>query len=169
VEDEMIREGRAEDQPIIMDLIQAAIIDMEAKGIYQWDSIYPDQKVITDDIKDRTLYVYADGGIVQGIIVLNEHQDDAYHDLIWRFNTGRQLVVHRLCIAPQYQGKGIARLLMEFAEQLSKDSGYESIRLDAFAENARACDLYKKIGYKEVGIVDFRKGKFYCFEKKVQL
>ncbi|SNX53904.1 GNAT family N-acetyltransferase [Thermoanaerobacterium sp. RBIITD] len=161
----MIRKGCLDDQLFIMGIIHNAIIDMEAKGIYQWDSIYPNDEVINNDLSNETLYVYEDGGIIKGIIVLNEYQDKEYEDMKWEFNSGKHLIIHRLCIDPKYQGQGIARLLVDYAEQQGKALGYESIRLDAFVNNERACNLYKKLGYKAVGIVEFRKGKFYCFEK----
>jgi GNAT superfamily N-acetyltransferase len=150
-----------------MGLIRDAVIDMDSKGIFQWDSIYPNEYVINDDINDGNLFVYEDCGIIKGIIVLNEHQEKEYLDVKWEFDGGRQLVVHRLCIAPRYQGQGIARLFMAYAEEHGKGLGYGSIRLDAFTNNMRACTLYVKLGYKAAGIVHFRKGKFYCFEKKL--
>jgi len=161
----MIREGCVEDLPDIMGLIQEAIIDMESKGIYQWDNSYPNKEIISGDIDGRNLYVYENDGVIQGIIVLNEEQDEAYKNIQWEFNTGSQLVIHRVCIAPQYQGKGIAKVLMGFAQQKGKESGYEAIRLDTFENNDSACNLYKKLGYIDVGTVRFSKGKFYCFEK----
>jgi ribosomal protein S18 acetylase RimI-like enzyme len=86
----------------------------------------------------------------------------------WEINSGKQLVVHRLCIDPKYQGQGIARTLMDYAEQYGKEQGYGSIRLDAFVNNPRACRLYEGLGYKAVGTVEFRKGKFYCFERELR-
>lgn len=164
----MIRKGHAEDKLLIMEVIQNAVFDMDSKGIYQWDSIYPNVDVINDDIGEGNLYVYDDCGIVKGIIVLNEYQDDEYGDVEWVFNSGEQLVVHRLCIDPRYQGQGIARLLMSYAEEYGKEHGYESIRLDAFADNKRSCRLYEGLGYRLAGIVEFRKGKFYCYEKSLE-
>jgi hypothetical protein len=41
----------------------------------------------------------------------------------------------------------------------------ESIRLDAFTENRCALHLYDGNGYKTKGVVTFRKGNFYCYEK----
>lgn len=163
----MIRKASKDDKQIIMNIIQNAIVDMESKGIYQWDSIYPNAEVINNDLDKGILYVYVDSGSIKGIIVLNEHQDKEYEDMDWKLNSGKHLIVHRLCVDPGYQGMGIARLLMNFAEEYGKENGYESIRLDAFMSNKHACSLYEKLGYSTAGIVQFRKGKFYCFEKRV--
>lgn len=161
----MIRKASIDDQQIIMNIINDAVINMESQGIHQWDSIYPSGEVIKNDLSNRNLYVYQDDEGIKGIIVLNEFQDEEYEDMDWKLNSGKQLVVHRLCIDPKYQGQGMARLLMNFAEEYGRENGYESIRLDAFISNKHACNLYEKLGYSTAGIVQFRKGKFYCFEK----
>lgn len=163
----MIRKGRVEDIPLIMNLIKDAVNDMESKGVFQWDSLYPNEEIISFDVSNGCLYVYEDSGYVKGIVVLNEYQDKEYEEVNWEYNSGKQLVVHRLCILPKYQSQGIARCLIEFAGQHGKREGYSSIRLDTFVYNKRACNLYERSGYKVVGTVYFRKGKFYCFEKKL--
>lgn len=150
----------------IMQLIKLAIDDMQQRGIDQWDNIYPNKKVITEDILDNNLFVYEDGGI-KGIIVLNEHQDEEYKAVNWKYQNVRALVIHRLCISPQYQGKGAAKVLVKFADEHARKNGYASIRLDTFIYNERACRLYKSFGYEIVGKVNFRKGEFYCFEKSI--
>ncbi|MDP4145483.1 MAG: GNAT family N-acetyltransferase [Bacillota bacterium] len=153
----------------IITIIRNAIVNMEAKGIYQWDDIYPNEEVLINDLNNGTLYGYIDEGAIKGIMVLNEYQEKEYETLDWSFNYGKHLIVHRLCINPSYQGKGIAKKLMNFAEQYAQESGYESIRLDAFTNNEAACNLYTGLGFREVGTVDFRKGKFYCFEKGIDV
>lgn len=163
----MIRKASIHEQQAIMNLIKKVVIDMESKNIHQWDDIYPNAKVINSDLNKDTLYIYEDKGVIKGITVLNEHQDKEYENLDWEFNSGKQLIVHRLCIDPESQGKGIAKAIMNYTELYGKEMGYEAIRLDTFIENEPACNLYERLGYKTVGTVKFRKGSFYCFEKKL--
>jgi ribosomal protein S18 acetylase RimI-like enzyme len=117
-------------------------------------------------LDENNLYVSVNEmDIIQGIIVLNEHQDIAYESIEWRYNSGKQLIIHRLCVHPNYQGKGIARMLIKFSEDFGSEQKYETIRLDAFIPNIRACKMYEKSGYEKRGTVTFRKGDFYCYEK----
>jgi ribosomal protein S18 acetylase RimI-like enzyme len=161
-----IRTGNKGDIIEIMNVIKDAIKDMETKGIHQWDDIYPNEEVIVNDINKNNLYVSVnETGMVQGIIVLNENQDIAYEAIGWKYNSGKQLIIHRLCIHPNHQGKGIARTLIKFAEDLGSQQKYEAIRLDAFIPNIRACRMYEQVGYEKREIVTFRKGDFYCYEK----
>lgn len=160
-----ISKGKNEDIKSIMHIIKEAVIDMEAQDIHQWDEIYPDEPTICDDIYNGNLYVYIDNNKIKGLIVLNENQDKQYETLRWKFNSGAQLVIHRLCVDPQYQGKGIAKALLKYAETYGKQNQYTSIRLDAFIHNIKACSMYEKAGYNKTGSVIFRKGDFYCYEK----
>lgn len=163
----MIRKANIDDVKRIMTIIENAVADMDSKKIYQWDESYPNEEVIKQDLKNEVLYVYEDNENVKGIIVLSEDYDKEYESIAWKLNSGTHLVVHRLCVDPKMQGQGIARQLMNFAEEYAKNFKYESIRLDAFVNNGRACRIYEKLGYTKLGIVNFRKGKFYCYEKGI--
>jgi len=77
------------------------------------------------------------------------------------------LVIHRLCIDPKFKGQRLATKFVKFAEDFGRANNYKSIRLDAFVENQHALNLYQKNGYQVRGTVAFRKGDFYCFEKKL--
>lgn len=160
-----IKKAEKSDADKIMEVINNAVTDMEAEGIHQWDSIYPNINVINNDIDEGNLYAYMDKGIIKGIIVLNEFQDEEYKLVKWQQDQGEALVIHRLCIDPEFKGRGLARSFIKFAEKFGRDNNYHTIRLDAFSENKHALNLYKKNGYQLRGIVTFRKGEFYCFEK----
>lgn len=159
-----IRKCKADELETVMDLIREAVKVMRSRGIEQWDEIYPNAEVINNDISEESLYVY-DDEVIKGIIVLNEYQDKEYKEVNWEFADDKPLVIHRLCIHPGYQSRGIAAAMVRFADEYARLHGYLSVRLDAFPQNERACSLYEKAGYKKVGRVTFRKGLFYCFEK----
>lgn len=164
----MIRIAKLEDVEYIMNIIKAAILDMELKNIHQWDELYPDKAVINEDIAKGNLYVNIENNGINAIVVLNEDQAEEYGTLNWKYNFTKQLVIHRLCVDPRSQGGGIARKLLEYTDNFAVRNGYGAIRLDAFTENERALRLYAKNGYERVGSVQFRKGEFYCYEKKVE-
>ena len=56
---------------------------------------------------------------------------------------------------------------MDFAEEDAATKGYHTIRLDAFTQNPAAVALYERCGYRNAGTVRFRKGIFFCYEKKL--
>ena len=160
------RKADTKDLTEIMNLISLCVRNMEEQGIHQWDEIYPDEKTIISDIEKQELYLLEDEGVLCGIIVLNEYQEPQYKNIDWKYQ-GKTLVVHRLAIEPSCQRKGYATMLMRFAYMLAKEEHYENIRLDAFINNPAAVRLYEKLEYRKAGILTFRKGDFYCFEKAV--
>lgn len=162
-----IRKSRTDEIKEIMRIINNAIKDMESEAIYQWDNIYPTEGVIYKDIAEGNLYVYMSENAICGFAVFNDFQDSEYETVPWIYTIGKSLIIHRLCVDPKYKGKGIATKLINYAEKLGRDNKYESIRLDSFTENNRACKLYEKNGYEKRGIVTFRKGEFFCFEKRI--
>ena len=85
----------------------------------------------------------------------------------WTILGVRTAVVHRLMVEPHYQGQGVARQLMQFAESQASRAGFECMRLDAFALNPPALRLYQNMGYRDAGSATLRKGVFRCLEKRL--
>jgi len=151
--------------PEIMSLIHAAVKKMRAGGLYQWDESYPNVDIITGDINAGTLFKILEKDRIAGIMVLSEQFSPEYHDLMWEDKGGKCLIVHRLCIHPDYQGRGYAKKMMLFAGEYAAENGYSSIRLDTHTRNHQALALYDGLHYRRVGLVTFRNGLFQCFEK----
>ena len=151
--------------PEVMALIKLAVAEMEKQQIFQWDDIYPDVATLAEDIQTETLFGFFIGEHLAGIVVLNTEEPPEYQHINWHYY--KPLVVHRLCVHPHYQKKGIAKKLMFFAEQFARKNNYASIRLDTMVENPIAGSLYRKLNYAERGHVIFRKGNFVCFEKLI--
>jgi ribosomal protein S18 acetylase RimI-like enzyme len=156
-----------QDLPAAMDLVGACVSHMESQGIFQWDEIYPNSGTLQKDIESHTLYIAGANGRVCGIMALNEYQDPEYATIEWVYGGEKILVVHRLAVDPLLWRRGIATRLMDFAEQHAEARGYAAIRLDAFLDNPGSVALYDRRGYRNAGIVRFRKGLFCCFEKEV--
>lgn len=149
----------------VMGLIKVAISEMESSGIFQWDELYPDDKTITGDILSAAMFGIFKDLELAAIVVLDKNQSLEYSNIQWQSDKGNPLVMHRLCVHPKFQGQGMAKQLLKFSEQFAADNKYTSIRLDAYSGNPRALKMYENNGYQKKGIVTFRKGDFYCYEK----
>ena len=151
-----------------MMLVRACIDHMRHAGIEQWDELYPTRATLLADAREQALYIASLGAeLAIGVLVLNDYQNPEYADVPWTVSGARVAVVHRLMVDPTYQGRGIARHLMGFAEERARELGYGALRLDAFTANPRALRLYHGLGYHDAGAVTFRKGVFRCFEKRL--
>ena len=56
-----------------------------------------------------------------------------------------------ISILRKYWGLGLGRALMQACIQCAREAGYAQLELTAVAENARAVELYKKVGFVEYG------------------
>ncbi|MEG0448646.1 MAG: GNAT family N-acetyltransferase [Lysinibacillus sp.] len=55
--------------------------------------------------------------------------------------------VDTICVAPQARGKGIGTLLLQFAEQKTKELGFSKLSLNVETQKERAIHLYERTGY----------------------
>jgi len=56
--------------------------------------------------------------------------------------------VEILALAPEAEGRGVARVLMQAAEAWCRERGYTRATLNVFATNTRALGLYEHLGYR---------------------
>lgn len=57
--------------------------------------------------------------------------------------------IEDLIVAPEGEGRGIGRMLMEKGEEWARAQGYGWLTLSVFAQNLRARELYGRLGYGE--------------------
>lgn len=162
-----LRKADHNDLDAVADLFTKAIQTMNDKGIHQWDDIYPSKDILEQDIADGTMYLALIEDRIVSVFVLNRKYDSEYDDGAWEYKDASFYVVHRLCVNPELQGKGIGKRTMLLIEDILREKGIETIRLDAFSQNPVAVRMYESLGYKKTGEAHWRKGLFYLYEKKL--
>ena len=153
------------DKDEVMQLLNAAKENMKENGLDQWDEIYPAISDVAKDIKEGTLTLVKQGGKLVAVYTLNKHQDAAYKFGDFKDNSDNFIVLHRLCVKPEYRAMGIAARTLRHIDEEALKEGFSSIRLDVFTKNPRAVKLYESAGYCYAGDAYFRKGKFLLMEK----
>jgi len=156
----------AEEAEEIFEIYESCRRAMRAAGIFQWQDEYPTINTIKQDLEDKTLYGYYENGKCLGAVCASTFQDEEYKEIKWEGPDENVIVIHRLAVSPEHQAKGIARLLMDFAEDFAKKKNYSGIRLDSYSQNKRALKFYENRGYKKRGECFFsgRDMPFYCYE-----
>lgn len=164
-----IIKGQKQDLSEILDMIAECIKDMERQGIYQWNQFYPTSDIIENDIKSEDCYVIKDHEKCVAYVAINEEQSPEYSQISWLTDGRKVLVIHRLSVHPKFQGKGIAKKILEFIEEFATERNYSSIRLDAYSGNEKALKLYENFGYQKVGQFYFprRDLPFHGYEKNI--
>lgn len=60
--------------------------------------------------------------------------------------------LYSMAVAPEHQGQGLGRVLLEAAETAALDSGAAVMRLEVHPQNFAAIALYRRAGYLEFGV-----------------
>lgn len=164
------RPAKAADVDEITSLIKAAVAEMERHGIYQWDALYPTASDFLSDIQSGSLFV---GQVtVQGlqrialVYAVNRLCDEAYNSARWKCS-GSYLIIHRLCVHPDFQRQGLAKEALSHIERQAAGQGIQCLRLDVFSQNPFSLQLYSHAGFYKTGEANWRKGFFYLMEKEI--
>jgi ribosomal protein S18 acetylase RimI-like enzyme len=170
----MIQQAKLSQIERIMALTKACGKKMASEGIFQWNETYPNSEAFQKDIKRDELYVFISEAVpvgrretILGCIVISTEMDEVYKTVNWLTETSNHYYIHRLAVHPDHQGKGIAREMMDFAENLAVKNKMASIRLDTFSKNLRNQKFYKNRRYQRLGSIYFKEQSefpFYCYE-----
>ncbi|MEL3905923.1 MAG: GNAT family N-acetyltransferase [Treponema sp.] len=161
-----IRPAALTDLEAVERLIKAVKAKMKADGNPQWNGDYPARTNFIKDIEEQSMYIAEIYGDIAGIVTLNDDEYAGYGSVVWESRKPYK-ILHRLAVAPQWQGKKIAQQLMNYIESESKRTGLHAIRSDTFSMNTAMQRFFEKLGYKRTGSI-YMRGKpepFYCFEK----
>lgn len=151
----------------ICSLVSEAIKHMENQGINQWDALYPTREDFMDDISKKSLYIVVDSNKLVAMYVVSQECDDEYNKCTWNNPKDTACVIHRLCVSPNFQNRGVGKKVLNHIEMQLRKLLYVSVRLDVYTKNPYALKLYKNNGYEERGYADWRKGRFILMEKKL--
>ena len=150
-----------------VDYINSMFDAVKAKGridgTSDWDEDYPNIDIIAEDIKNKGLYVLEDQDKIIASISIVEDEPEEIRDLGWERVKSCFLV--RLCVAPEYQGKGIGEQMMKSISIIAKEKGYKATHHLAANVNKAANRLYKRMGYRDLGLIHAYGTDFIAYEK----
>ncbi len=152
---------------MLYQMMQDAGKKMAQQGFGQWDEHYPTLALIEQDIAQKALFVVMSDAEVVACFALSTEGIPQYEQVEWAAPHARYCVIHRLCVRPDQQGRGIGRRAMAFVEEVARKRGFEAIRLEAFGENLSSLRVYEGCGYSARGEIEAWGMPFICYEKKI--
>lgn len=164
----MLQNASISDLDALHNLTKSCAAHLIENEIFQWNENYPSKEILKNDIELEQIWKLEKQNKVVGIIVLSEIEDEEYKNVKWLTQNSKNIYVHRLAVHPDYQGKGYAKELMDFAENYAETNNYDSIRLDTFSQNKRNQKFYENRKYIKLENIYFpnqSKFPFYCYEK----
>ncbi|WP_080797486.1 GNAT family N-acetyltransferase [Arabiibacter massiliensis] len=145
----------------VMDVLAEGRASLGALGIDQWQGGYPHREAIEGDVAAGDSYLVEDDGgriVATAMVGFSGERDyDRIERGAWltagTSDDPRYGVVHRVAVSSACRGRGAASLLLERAEQLARERGRASVRVDTHPGNAPMRRLLEKRGYTECGTI----------------
>ena len=153
-----IRKAKVDDIDAVT-MIYDKIHTAEEKGetVIGWErGIYPERDTALAALDRDDLFVVEENKTIVGTGILNQIQVDVYAQGKWEYDAdpSEVMVMHTLVIDPDLKGRGYGTAYVLFYEEYARSNGCGYLRIDTNEKNIAARRLYKRLGYKEIGIVN---------------
>lgn len=112
-------------------------------------NVYPVRNTAEKALVSNSLYVCGNDRRIFASMIINQSQPDEYKNIDWKykFSENEIMVIHLLCVSPEYSGNGLGGKMIEFAVEEGKRRNCKAIRLDTGNQNIPAKSLYEKNGF----------------------
>lgn len=166
----ILRKAVAADVPAIWSILQYAIEQRRLDGSRQWQDGYPNRETVHNDLERGVAYVLEREGVLLLYAAVLFEPEPAYEAIEGRWLTdGPYVVLHRVAASPEAKGKGIATIFFRMVEDLCRERGVPSIKVDTNFDNAPMLRIMDKLGYTYCGEVYFRGSARRAYEKEVPI
>ena len=116
---------------------------------YWTKGVYPTLEDIRRATGRSELFLAEEAGRIAGAYILNHVQGEGYDRVPWQ--TAAALdevgVIHLLAVHPDFQGRGLAKALLQSAVERSRSKGDRVLRLDTLTWNLPGRRLYEGFGF----------------------
>lgn len=153
-------------------------------GFRQWEDGYPAYDDIAADIADQGAYIFENEGTsaktaditIEGSNIVERENIVAYAYLtggdaeydrlsrIWHY-PGLYGVIHRLAIAPNFRGQGLAAQILAMSEAHLAAQGTRAMRIDTGQDNIVMQRILSRADYTCRGLHHFSWGPRLAYEK----
>ncbi len=145
---------------------QNVIAAMRHHGLREWEwGVYPSEQLIRRDIAEGSLYLMEEDGKLLAAFAISARQEEEYARVPWLFGV-KPATLHRLAMAPESYGLGMAQRVMVFVKVQAQRLGFDSLRMDSSGENERMLKLFRSAMSRTAGVVTFDDPSrpYFCFE-----
>lgn len=161
-----LRKATLLDAKRIWEILADAIERRKTDGSAQWQDGYPNPTVIENDINQGYGFVLLENHKIVGYCALIINYEPAYEAIEGKWLSNQDFVViHRVAIAQEQLGKGLAQKIMTEIENYALQQHIFSIKADTNFDNQAMLHLFEKLGYSYCGEVYFRGSARKAFEK----
>jgi len=142
----------------VLYIIRECAEQLIAKGLPSWHNTHDDYAQISLDISKRYIHLVFLGRIPVGTITVKPDASDVTISYL-----------DRLAIFPHYQGRGLAKEMIDFAEAYSREQGFKMLRGVIPMDDDSLCKLLEKKGFMNMGVASSDSEEYVriIFEKRL--
>ena len=160
------RPATSNDKKRIWEILQQAISRRKNEGSDQWQQGYPNPETVEVDLQNSWGYVLEADGTLVGYAAVIFEIEPAYEIIVGKWLTeGKYVVVHRIAIADDFAGQGLATKIFLEIEKVARNKNILSIKVDTNFDNLPMLKILDKLNYTYCGEVYFRGSSRKAFEK----
>jgi GNAT superfamily N-acetyltransferase len=147
-------------------ILHDAILRRKKDGSDQWQDGYPNPEVVAQDIQKGIGHVLTSNNNIIGYSAVIFNDEPAYKGIEGRWLTNDDfIVVHRVAVSENHLGRGLAKKMFEFIEEIALANDIYSIKVDTNFDNIPMMKVFEKSGYTYCGEVYFRGSARRAYEK----
>jgi GNAT superfamily N-acetyltransferase len=141
----LISPSTAEDTSTIFQLYRLATEYQRTNGYNLWKQF--DKELIDTEIKEERHWKISIDGEIACIFSI------FYNDpLLWgEMDNDTSIYLHRIATNPKFKGRGMTRLIIDWAKEKARKTNRKFIRMDTWADNKNLSDYYINCGFNIVG------------------
>lgn len=134
-------------------ITEAAKAQLKRLGVDQWQKGYPNEAVWVDDIRQGITWVAVENGRVLGAFMFQTAPEISYEkiDGAWLTEGTAYGSLHRVCVAEESKGSGVAGELFRHGFALAGKAGLPSVRIDTHEGNLPMRRALEKSGFSLCG------------------
>lgn len=150
----------------IWEIILQAQAQMRKQKSSQWQNGYPAPENIAHDIQCGYGYVMCSDTVViaYGAVIFDGEPAYDAIDGVW-LSKEPYVVLHRLAVADEEKQQGVATEFMQQVEELCRQKGVNSFRVDTKFDNQYMLDMLSTLGFSYCGKVRYAQGFRQAYEK----
>ncbi|MGL4847614.1 MAG: GNAT family N-acetyltransferase [Clostridium sp.] len=150
----IFRKAVLKDFNSIRKIIDDAKEYLKESGVFQWQGEYPTDELLIKDINSGDNYVVEEFGEVIGTGVISFKGEETYEKIEGKWLSNDDFVViHRLAVSKNFKNKSIASKMLKFTEELAKENGVYSIKIDTHKDNNTMKRLMEKNNFTYCGMI----------------
>ena len=150
-----------EDLPAILRITAEAQRSLKKFRVDQWQDGYPREENFRFDMARGECFVVLHGEEIAAFFTLSTREETSYASITdGKWTEGMTCcVLHRVAVAKDYRGSGMAEQLMKCVEKQAAAFGLRCIRTDTHKKNKPMQTLLRNCGYRYRGNITVRVGE----------